>query len=138
MYKMFFKPYNDTELFSEFNYNISKKNFIREGLVNIYLSATNIYTYKLLSEGFSILMIKDILKKYKPGYNLLNIYSTIDNNNLVDIIEKKCKISIEYINNINSLDNLKILKNEFKTVKFFKKPLIYKDILNKEYCLKYK
>ena len=132
MDKMCFKPYNDVELFSEFNYNICKKNFIREGLVNIFLSQTNIYTYKLLAEGFSILMIKEIIKKYKPRYNLLDIYSTIDNNGLVNTVEKKCKITSAYIDNLNSLDHLKILKNEFKALKFFEKPLIYKDLIKKE------
>ena len=56
------KPQKDLEIFSEFNYNLSKKNFVREGVVYIILGDTrsDFYINKLLSEGYSVIKIKEV------------------------------------------------------------------------------
>ena len=137
MQKVFLKPYINLELFSEFNYNICKKNFIKEGIINIIQNdrSHNTYIDKLLYEGYSVLKIKALLKKYNLGYNLFELREKIDSNFLVEV-ENYCKISLDYINKLNIIDDIIILKNEFKSVKNYHKPDVYYYLLKRETKLK--
>ena len=133
---------NEVEIINEFKYNDKKRvNFIRDSIASIIHYSINNYekdsTYyifvdNLLSKGYSLVRISKVIKNYKFDNNLLKIFKKIDTSNILYEINKTCKITESEVNNINSLDEINNLIEEFICIKYHNKPSILINLYKKK------
>ena len=148
--KKILKIKNHNDIIYEFKYNIEKKNFLRECLaffLNYFqkenpIKSLDYYLYrdKLLSEGFSFNKFITFLNKYYliKKKSIPEIYNFIDNTTILELINASCKLNYNKIilKYRDSIDKIKILIDEFSSIKYYQKPnfynKIYKYYLNKK------
>ena len=144
MFKILSYSKKDLETINEFKYNIRKKNSLRDSIAFVIhnlksdnCNKNNLFTENLLSDNFSINRIEDIISKYDfDNCNLLETYKKIDSCQILEDIDKSCKITEEEVNNINSLLEIQSLIKEFKSVNILKKPDILIKLLYREKYIK--
>ena len=126
---------NKQEIIHEFKYNLGKKNSLKDCIIDVIHNPNeknNIFREKLLSEGYSIIKIKEVIRNYDfDNLNFIEIYRNINNCNILNDINENCKIDEDDISKL-SLVQIHSLIKEFKNIKILKKPCILNKLLKQE------